>query len=829
MVRPNIKINYDGKEMALHHISKRGLYSTPSDECSFEAFKGQLFYSLYTYNSELEEYLLVRKTIKGFDGDYTITRIIIDFDGIDLEKVKDEVLRFAEMLQVDYGLEETDFNIYFSGSKGFHVAIKSYLISSITPSTDLSGKIKNFVKTLTKDFKFVDLVIYDKSRLIRAVNSINEKSNLYKIILFLPELKYLTMDEIKALAKYPRFFIDDDIENAQPNSKLTELYDKSNSSSISETEIEKLKPKYPDRLFDVSQVKLACEVLAGKIDDYSDYKDVLCSLASLGEEGRELTQIALKNYKFPEDTPEDLDSAFNRFLNWYDPSIKNKIGIGTLFFIAEQYGYKYEVKFTLDDVGNSEVFIHHYGGLFCFIREFKQWYLWNGKVWVEDKESRVFEKIKSLSDVIKKEHFDKDSLDPEYLKSFNKHISKVRSKRAIEDCNFLSQRDPRIVRSSLIFDNKPYFFNCQNGTIVLNSDGTHYLKEHDKEDYLTQISNVKYEPTAKPDKWLKFMNVISNGNEEIILYLQKAIGYSMTGNTDEDTLFFLFGSGANGKSTFLDTIEYQFGDYHKKTNIDTLIKNKGEKTGMDLLRLKGARFVSSSEIKIGTSFDEGKIKDLTGGDTITARNIFQLYTQFKPQFKLWILGNHKPRIKGNDHGIRRRIKIIPFIVQIPKEQQVSRSQLFNEFKEEASGILNWFLEGYLLYKTQGLTVPDSIARITDEYFKASDLVGRFIDERVELVPNENYGVQDLYNAFALFLTDAGEYKWSMLALNNEMLNREFEKRRIGSKGYRWIGLTLKVPETWSEEVERSIKNMSNVVPPIIPPTNPFEPLNFPRV
>ena len=322
------------------------------------------------------------------------------------------------------------------------------------------------------------------------------------------------------------------------------------------------------------------------------------------------------------------------------------------------------------------------------------------------------------------------------------------------------------------------------------------------EDYLTKISFVKYDPTAKCPNWIEFMKMIFKDDVELIKFIQKALGYSLTGYTDEDCFFFLEGDGANGKSTFLEGIESIFGDYWAKAKIDVIMKRRGESTGMDIARLVGARLVVLSEAGVGMEFDEAKLKDLTGGDAIAVRRLFKDYFEFHPEFKLWMYANFKPKVKGSDFGIRRRYRIIPFNVTIPKEKRKLRSEVLALFNSELSGILNWILEGYKLYRQEGLSSPETIELTTNEYFANLDIISRFIDESLVFDPQEKTKVQSIYDGYKQYCKDVGEFPWSMKTFNQEFSKKGIERRRIGSGGYFWLG--VKFRECSNSEIPKQI-------------------------
>jgi putative DNA primase/helicase len=228
----------------------------------------------------------------------------------------------------------------------------------------------------------------------------------------------------------------------------------------------------------------------------------------------------------------------------------------------------------------------------------------------------------------------------------------------------------------------------------------------------------------------------------LIRFVQRAVGYSLTGSTNEQCLFILYGSGANGKSTFLNTISAMLGDYARQTPTDTLLVKRGDGISNDVARLHGARFVSAMEVDNGRRLAEAQVKQLTGGDLMAARYLYQEFFEFRPQFKLFMGVNHTPVIQGTDHGIWRRIHLVPFTVTIAKEDQDKR--LVEELHAERSGILRWAVEGCLTWQAEGLEPPTAVAEATEEYRAEMDVLARFLLECRDVGPEARVATGLLY-------------------------------------------------------------------------------------
>lgn len=278
---------------------------------------------------------------------------------------------------------------------------------------------------------------------------------------------------------------------------------------------------------------------------------------------------------------------------------------------------------------------------------------------------------------------------------------KSESRNGINSTEFLSRYQKSIEVNINEFDRNLWAFNCANGTIDLTSGA---FQPHAQTDMCTKVSPVAHDENAECPLWLSFLDDIAAGDQELIGYLQRAVGYTLTGSTDAHCLFLLHGSGRNGKSTFIEAIRYLLGDYFESAHMSTFLVKKGDSIPNDLAALTSARMVAAVETEDSRKLDEPKIKQITGGDTITARFLHKEFFNFKPQFKIWLATNALPVIKGTDEGIWRRMKRIPFNVYIPDGKVDEK--LGAKLRSEASGILNWSLEGLDDWRRNGLDEPD---------------------------------------------------------------------------------------------------------------------------
>lgn len=440
--------------------------------------------------------------------------------------------------------------------------------------------------------------------------------------------------------------------------------------------------------------------------------------------------------------------------------------------------------YSYDDTGNAARFISLWGDdiRYSFVR--KSWFFYNGKYWETDQTGEARKLVDETLEHMKKEPVvTSEDIDEEDAKKiFMKHLKYSRSSAA--KSNMLKESQHLRVIDIAEFDKDINLFNVANGYINLE---TAELHEHDPLKYFSKHSKVEYTDKIDCPLWMEFLNDIFDGDTELIEYLQRAVGYSLSGSTEEQMMFILHGNGRNGKSVFLDIITELLGNY--TTNIQPqsiMVKQQTGGASPDIAKLAGARLVTTTEPNDGMRFDEGLVKQMTGGDTITARFLNENEFDYTPQFKLWMATNHKPIIRGTDDGIWRRMAIVPFTVQIPFHK-VDR-QLTNKLKGELKAILNWAVEGYQLWKLIGLAEPQTIKDQRGEYRQEMDPVAEFIDECCVLVQGDRERASDLYKAYKKWALDNGQHLFSSTKFGIEMSNK-FTKKLSGGAWYEGVVLS----------------------------------------
>jgi putative DNA primase/helicase len=326
-------------------------------------------------------------------------------------------------------------------------------------------------------------------------------------------------------------------------------------------------------------------------------------------------------------------------------------------------------------------------------------------------------------------------------------------------------------------DGDSWLFNVQNGTIDLH---TGQLQEHRREDYVTKLAPVTFDPSADCPVWCKFLSV-ALPDVELRGFVRRLVGYCLTGSTQEHVLPLLYGIGANGKSTFLNAVLALLGtDYAIKAPTDLLLAKKNESHPTELADLFGKRFVACIEAEDGRRLAESLVKELTGGDRIRARRMREDFWEFQATHKIWLAANHKPQVRGTDHGIWRRIKLIPFTVTIPDDEQ--DKELLNKLLAELPGILNWALAGCEEWQRHGLGEPPTVKVATADYRSEMDVLGDFIADRCIVADGCRANTTALYEMYKAWADEHGERQITSQRFGNQLTERGFEKDRDTASG-----------------------------------------------
>ena len=437
-------------------------------------------------------------------------------------------------------------------------------------------------------------------------------------------------------------------------------------------------------------------------------------------------------------------------------------------------------RYALDDTGNADRFVEKYKNKARYSYINKGWYFYDGRKWEVDYAGL----IKNLTEDILKDMKMQRAYceDEDEEKAFDKHLKYTRNNRG--KTNMIKESEHRLSILPHEFDKVKEHFNCMNGVVNLRNG---QIFEHSHEQYLSKMSNVEYTNKIDTPLWDEFLNQIFDNDKDLIDYIQKAIGYSMSGSTKEQCVFFCYGNGRNGKSTFLDLISDIMGDYATNIQPETIMV-RGQQGGAnsDIARLKGARFVTTVEPNQGARINEGLLKQLTGGDTVTARHLYGQEFEFEPEFKIWMSTNHKPIIRGRDLGIWRRMHLIPFTVQIP-ENKVDKNLKY-KLKKELTGILKWAVDGCIRWQREGLEMPDAVKEAVKEYQNEMDVISAFLEECILTGPGE-VKASDLYKAYTNWADENNEYKMKNTMFGTEISLRYTKKKKSDGWYYQGIRLT----------------------------------------
>lgn len=448
-----------------------------------------------------------------------------------------------------------------------------------------------------------------------------------------------------------------------------------------------------------------------------------CSLRAKGASEEGITNILrLHNEQRckPQLNPEDIQTIIGSVLK-YPPGNSN--GQGSAVYIPTGTSGEGE----LTDLGNSLRFIKLYGDKILYVPSWGKFFIWNGWYWEEDKSGQIYKFAIQASLSIYAEAA--EHTDPKMQKALVKFAKTSQSKPRLEAAIHLSKH--QVAVSSDLLDADQYLFNVQNGTIDLKSGK---LLAHNPAHLITKISPVEYDPEATCPTWDRFLLEIMNGDQEMVDFLQRVVGYALTGSTSEQCLFLLYGVGRNGKSVFLEVLMSLFGDHGRKAEMKSFLEKKGDGGTNDLAALAGARFVCASEIGRSKAFNESLIKEITGQDQITARFLYQEFFSFTPRFKIFLAANAKPQVRGVDEGIWRRMRLIPFDVVIPKEKV--DKHLAEKLRSELPGILRWTVEGCLIWQQKGLEEPKNVTNATQGYRRESDHLADFFETICDLAETQ---------------------------------------------------------------------------------------------
>lgn len=416
------------------------------------------------------------------------------------------------------------------------------------------------------------------------------------------------------------------------------------------------------------------------------------------------------------------------------------------------------------DVGNANRLIATHGQDLRYVAGWG-WHAWDGRRWARDDLGRVYELAKDVARRIYLEAAREE--DPDRRKTLGAWAKSSESAARIRAMVELARTDPAVAISSEAMDTHPWLLTVENGTIDLR---TGKLGPHRRADLGTKLAPVTYAPDAAAPAWQAFLDQVLP-DSEVLGYLRRLVGYSLTGTVAEHILPFLYGTGANGKSTLLRAVLRTFGDYGRQADASLLLETRNAEHPTAVARLAGSRLVVCIEAGAGRRLAEVMVKTLTGGDRVAARFLHQDFFEFDPTWTVLLAANHKPIVRGTDHATWRRIHLVPFTVTIPGPEQ--DHDLPDKLDQERSGILAWAVQGCLEWQAAGLQVPSSVEAATSAYRAEMDTLGDFLEECCDVAPDAEVLATELYSAYR---------RWSE-ATGGEAVNQTLFGRMLNEHGF----------------------------------------------
>ena len=443
------------------------------------------------------------------------------------------------------------------------------------------------------------------------------------------------------------------------------------------------------------------------------------------------------------------------------------------------------------DLGNGERFAEYLGDRARWCEEKQVWYWWDGRRW----NSRPSLEIERMAkEMVRAMQVVAESL-PDSIPAKDAlvtHSWKLEGGTKFRE--MIDQAKAELEVSYELFDRDPWLLNAANGTIDLR---TGELKEHDPRDFITKMTRVAYDPEAVYQDWEDFLVDSTEGQEGLLPFLQMAAGYSATGQTSEEKLFMIIGKSRAGKSTFIDGMNTALGEYAITSDFETFLASPPRGSGgptEGLAKLAGGRFVSSSEVDEGRKLALAAVKQLTGGDIISARFMYKGLFEFRPQFSLWLVANNEPVVPQDEVAMWERVMKIPFLNVCPPERRdhTLKSRL-RDPEDGGPGVLAWIVRGCLAWQRAGkLVAPPSVVMSTNEYRDRMDPLGDFIEEKCMVGDGYRVSVSDMTASYVKWARDSGEkIVLARKKFTEVMEQRGYRKvRPNGSEGWKWEGITL---------------------------------------
>ena len=440
------------------------------------------------------------------------------------------------------------------------------------------------------------------------------------------------------------------------------------------------------------------------------------------------------------------------------------------------------------DYGNAQRLVRRHGENLRYCYEFNQWLGWCGTHWsfdpavaermAKDTVLSIYSEVGHLADARERETLHRHAV-------MSEQVSRIAAMLA------LARSEPGIAIRPDDLDRDVWLLNCANGTLDLRTGA---VRPHLRDNLVTRCLGIEYKSGSECPRWRAFLHRIMDGNQDLVGFVQRAVGYTLTGSTAERCMFILHGGGKNGKTVFLEGLRLLLGDgYTARTPTQTLLAKRGDTIPNDVARLRGIRLVTASETGDGNRLDEALVKDITGGDRVVARFMRGEWFEFTPHFKIFLSTNYRPRISGTDDAIWDRLRLVPFLIRIPEEERRPMEQMLSEFEAELSGILNWAIQGCLDWQRRGMGEPPEVRIATADYRDDMDTLGDFLSECCMVCRDAWVSSHNLYDEYKRWATDAGERVLSnkRFSLWMEHRGRDMGFRKQHTRGGKvWYGLGL---------------------------------------
>lgn len=440
------------------------------------------------------------------------------------------------------------------------------------------------------------------------------------------------------------------------------------------------------------------------------------------------------------------------------------------------------------DQSNSRRFRKRHGDKAKYCHPWSKWLLWNGKQWCMDEGDGALRLAMEVADSVWNDA--KTNLTREIVQ----FAARTSNRSALRSMLELAAADLSVAIDDI--DSDPWLLNCPNATVDLRG-GT--AKPHQSGDYITRMCPTNYVPDARCPNWEQFLYSIFTGDIHLMHFVQRLFGYCLTGVNSEQVLVVMYGTGSNGKSTLLKAIQGVLGPGYCCAAPPSLLMEKSAETHpTEVAGLFGQRLVMAQESSQGARLAESTVKQLTGGDTVTARRMREDFWSFNPTHKLVLATNYKPRIKGTDHAIWRRLVLIPFLQRFwnpakgesgPVELRQDKN-LAGKLCDESEGILAWMIQGCQDWQRNGLMIPDRVLMATESYRSEEDTVGRFISECCQTGPDYKVKFSELYDSLEAWCNESGDNLPSRKGLAQWLKDHDYRDKQSGVRWYLGIGLSV---------------------------------------